>query len=65
MKDISALTKGPPRGISLHLPWEDPVRKRLAEAPPGPTRRASGLQTMRSERQLSVSRPACAFMLLL
>lgn len=65
MKDISALIKGPPRGLSLHLPWEDPVRKSLAEAAPEPTRRASGLQTMRRERPLSVSCPVCASVLLL
>lgn len=32
MKEISALIKGPPRDLSLHLPWEDPVRKSQAEA---------------------------------
>lgn len=43
MKEISALIKGLPRGPSLHLLWEDLVRKSLAEAPPEPARRAPSL----------------------
>ena len=55
MKEISALIKGLPRGPSLHLLWEDLVRKRAWQRPHrnppgGHPAWTSSLQSVRSER---------------
>ena len=43
MKEISALIKGLPRGPSLHLLWEDLVRKRAWQRPQRSRRAGTGL----------------------